>query len=168
MKKLILVIVALVALTSCNQQKIGYVDITKLLEESDAAKDLKKEIEKKGNEFQAKYQQIAADMDAQIKQGKMTQAQAQKKGQELQAAYQQEGNQLQQDSDERSNKLIEDIKEFIKEYAKKNSYTFVLGSNESGNVLYGEEKNDLTEKLIEAINKEYKSEGETTKEIKKK
>jgi outer membrane protein len=168
MKKLILVIVALVTLTSCNQQKIGYVDITKLLEESDAAKDLKKEIERKGNEFQAKYQQIAADMDVQIKQGKMSQAQAQKNGEELQTAYQQEGTQLQQDSEERSNKLIEDIKEFIKEYAKKNSYTFVLGSNESGNVLYGEEKSDLTEKLIEAINKEYKTEGETTKEIKKK
>lgn len=156
MKKLILALVAVVTLASCNQQKMGYVDVSKLMKEYDAVKDLEKEMKDKSDAFQAKYQQIAADMDAQIKAGKMTQAQAQQKGQELQGAYQQEGGMLQKESEDRSNKIIEDVKEFVKEYAKKNGYTFVFGSNESGNVLYGEEKSDLTEKLIDEINKDDK------------
>jgi len=163
MKNLIIALVAIVTLTSCNQQKIGYVDLSKMMKDYDAVKDLEKEMEQKSKDFQAKYQQIAADMDAQAKAGKLSQADYQKQGQELQMAYQQEGGALQADSEERSNKIIEDVKEFVKEYAKKNGYNFVFGASESGNVLYGDEKADLTEKLIEAINKDLKEGDKTEK-----
>lgn len=166
MKKLLIVVVALVALTSCNQSKIGYVDVSKLMKEYDAVKDLEKEMTKKSDDFQAKYQQIAGEMDAQIKAGKMSQKEAQEKGQQLQMAYQQEGQQLQKESQDRSDEIIDDVKAFVKDYAKKNKYSFILGSNESGNVLYGEDKADLTETLIDVINADYENGGKTVKAAK--
>lgn len=166
MKKLIIAVVALVTLASCNQQKTGYVDVAKVMEEYDAVKDMEKEVKAKSDAFQAKYEQIAAEMDAQIKAKKMSQTDAQNQGQQLQMAYQQEGQALQQETEAMQKKLIDDFKEFVKEYAKKNGYAFVLGSNESGNVLYGSEKADLTEKIIDAINEDYGSGDKTEKSAK--
>ena len=52
--------------------------------------------------------------------------------------------------------LIDDMKDLVKEYAKKNSYTYILGTNESGNVLYGAKEFDLTETILDVINADYK------------
>ena len=163
MKNLIIAVVALVTLASCNNQKMGYVNLTDLMKEYDAVKDLEKEMKTKSETFQAKYQQIAAEMDDQIAKGKLSKADAQKQGQDLQRAYQQEGGLLQQESEERSDKIIEDVKEFVKEYAKKKGYSFVFGASESGNVLYGDEKMDLTEEIIDAINADLEAGGASEK-----
>lgn len=157
MKHLFIAIVALITLASCKQTKIGYVDVAKMMKEYEAVKDLEKEMEEKSAAFQAKYQQLAAEIDQQVKQGKLGGAQAQQKGQELQMSYQQEGQQLQKESQDRSDKVVDDLKAFVKEYAQKNGYNFIFGSNDSGNVLYGDEKADLTDTLIDAINEDYEN-----------
>ncbi|TDA83528.1 OmpH family outer membrane protein, partial [Halomonas marinisediminis] len=35
-------------------------------------------------------------------------------------------------------------------------YTYILGKNEAGSVLYGSEANDITETVTEALNASYK------------
>lgn len=163
MKKFFIAVVAVVALASCNQSKIGYVDTEKLVKEYQGYIDVDNQLKVKGEQFAAKYQQIENDLKAQLQAKKITEKEMQQKYQELSGAYQQEGAMLQKDSEERSKKIIDEVKDFVKEYAKKNSYSFILGSNESGNVLYGDEKSDLTEKMIEAINKDYKEGDKTEK-----
>ena len=48
------------------------------------------------------------------------------------------------------------VKDFVAEYGKTNGYTFILGKNEAGSVMFGKEDTDITEVIIEAINTSYK------------
>ena len=38
---------------------------------------------------------------------------------------------------------------------KSNNYNYILGSNEAGSVLYGEESSDLTQEILKALNDGY-------------
>lgn len=163
MKKILIAVVAFVILTSCNQSKIRYVDTEKLVKEYQGYIDVDNQLKAKGEQFSAKYQQMENDLKAQLQERKISEKDLQKKYQELSMAYQQEGGILQKESEERSSKIIEEVKDFVKEYAKKNSFSFIFGSNESGNVLYGDEKYNITEEMIEAINKDYKEKDKTEK-----
>jgi outer membrane protein len=51
--------------------------------------------------------------------------------------------------------LVNTVKDFIKTYGKDNGYTYIYGSNESGNILYGKEELDITVEVTEALNAEY-------------
>lgn len=63
--------------------------------------------------------------------------------------------QLQQRKSELTSKVLSDINTFIKEYAEKHHYTIVLGATNDGNILYAEEKEDITDKLVEELNNRY-------------
>lgn len=60
--------------------------------------------------------------------------------------------------EEMMQEVLDQINVFIKEYSVEKGYDVVLGSTVSGNVLYGEETLDITEELLEALNKHYKGE----------
>lgn len=51
--------------------------------------------------------------------------------------------------------VLNQIDEFIKEYAQKKGYKIVMGTTNSGNVLYGDESLDITDELLDALNKNY-------------
>jgi outer membrane protein len=169
MKKIFIAFIALVSLSACTQQKIGYVDSTELMQDYKAVKDLEKEIEEKQNTLQASYQQVALSFEKEVQDfqensGKMSRKKGEERYQELMMKQQQiqqiqqsESQKLQKESQDKMDVIIDDVKEFVKNYAEKNGFTFILGSNEGGNVLYGDEKLDLTDVLLVAINKEYKN-----------
>ena len=69
-------------------------------------------------------------------------------------------------SQEKMDEIIEEVKDFAKDYAKKNGFSYILGSNESGNVLYGDSQYDLTETLTDAINNQYKEDNKSIDEEK--
>lgn len=51
--------------------------------------------------------------------------------------------------------VLNQINSFIEEYAIEEGYTLVLGTTLSGSLLYGEKSMDITEELIENLNKKY-------------
>jgi len=53
--------------------------------------------------------------------------------------------------------LVKKVKSFVKEYGKDNGYTYILGANEAGSVLYGEEKKDITKEVLKVLNESYKN-----------
>ena len=59
--------------------------------------------------------------------------------------------------------LVKQVKAFVKDYGKKNGYTFILGANEAGSVMYGAEDKDITDAVIKALNGDSK-EVEESKE----
>lgn len=171
MKNIIIAIIAVLTLSACTQQKIGYVDSSDLVQDYKAVKKLEKELGQKQASFQAKYKQIAADFEKEVKEFQSkAKKYSQKKGQakyealmlkqqQIQQAQQAENGQLQKESQERMDAIVDDVKAFVKEYAKTNGYTYILGSNEAGSVLYGDSKLDLTETILAAMNKKFKEEG---------
>lgn len=51
------------------------------------------------------------------------------------------------------------INQYVKDYGKEKGYTYVLGADGTGAVMYAEEKNEVTEEVLAYINQKYKGAG---------
>lgn len=160
-------IMAIVLLASCKQEKIGYVDNVKLMDEYqekiEAETKFKSEEEiltKKRDSMSQAYQ-----LELQAFQTK-AQGMSQKKAQEEYGLLQQKGQflgqQLQQEAQiaQSQNQTILDsiiskVKTEIKAYGKAQGYTYILGGGDGGSVLYGTEPNDLTDEIVKILNDKY-------------
>ncbi len=169
MKKALLVVFGLLVLTSCqNEMKTGFIDNSELIKEYQKRKDIEASFKVKIENFDKKVDSIgkAFQMEAQDFQAKattMAQKDAQQqyqvlgqKQQMLQQQFQMEEQALQKESQVEIDTLIKEVRTFVKDYGKKNGYTYILGSNEAGSVMYGEESKDLTKEILEELNKAYK------------
>ena len=163
MKKIIIGGIILLGFTSC-QDKIAFVDNTKLLNEYQEKKDIESKLkeqiskyEKKRDSISQAFQLEAKNFEAQAQ--NLAQNVAQKKYNELmqksqilQQHLQQEEHKIQLESQTQMDSLLTKVKKFIKEYGKEKGYTFILGANEGGSVLYGNEKKDITNELVKSLN----------------
>jgi outer membrane protein len=64
--------------------------------------------------------------------------------------------QLERRQNEASVELIAVINDAIQSYGKEKDYSLILGATSSGNILYAEDADDLTERIIEKMNADYK------------
>lgn len=167
MKKVILGLV-FITLMACQQEKIGYVDNVKLMNEYQEKIDVEARFKVKADALSKKRDSIsqAFQIEAQAFQSK-AQSMPQQKAQEEYAAFQQKGQfigqQLQQEDQQlqasgqvEMDSVISNVKKEIEAYGKANGYSYILGGGEGGSVLYGTEKNNLTDDIIKMLNKKYK------------
>jgi outer membrane chaperone skp len=167
LKKIIVVATALLSLTAC-QDKIAFVNNTKLLDDYQEKKDIEATLKKQVDAYQLKrdsiskaFQAEAQAFDAQSK--TLPQNVAQKKYNELmqksqilQQHLQQEEMRIQQESQSQMDSLLSKVKKTIKEYGKDKGYSFILGANDGGSVLYGKDNKDITEDVVKYLNSKYK------------
>ncbi len=177
MKRTILVIVAAVAIASCNKSaevkeaKTAYIDTAKLMEEYTAAKDIEEKYKQKGVEMGreletevSKFRTEAESFKANAQANGMEWAQ--KKGAELrqreqQLTYAQQAlmRQLQDESGKELDTLVKQVKSFIQDYGKEKGYDYIYGTGDAATVLYAQEKYDITKEVVALLNDKYKSEG---------
>lgn len=168
MKKLVVAIIALVGLVSCGEQeKIVFVDRTELLKEYQGRKDIETKYKDKFEKLDIKKDSVSKALQIEAKdfqdQAKsMSQAKAQEKYNGLMQKQQYWTEQFQnqeymigQDSQKEIDTLLKKVKKFIGTYGKEHKYTYILGSNDAGSVMYGEESKDITEDVLKALNDEY-------------
>ncbi|MBK0369648.1 OmpH family outer membrane protein [Flavobacterium agrisoli] len=175
MKKALVIIALSISVVACNKPtevkevKTAYVDTSVLMKEYTEAKDLeakyKAQAEEKGKQLQAeinRFKQDAANFQSQAQAN--GQEWAQKRGAELQKREQQLGyaqqqlaQQLQQESGAEMDSLVSGVKKFIKDYGKKNGYSYIYGTGDAATVLYAEEKYDITKEIIKELNDKYKA-----------
>lgn len=171
MKHIFSAVLIALAFTSCQQQKIAYVDNSTLINEIQEKKDLEAKFQVKEEVFKKKADSISQAFQLEVQQTQLTaQKSSQKKAQELMNGLQQkqsllqqqmqfEQQQLAQSFQTEIDSLITKVKDFVKDYGKTNGYTYILGTSESAaSVLYGTDENDLTQTILDALNGEYKSE----------
>ena len=171
MKTILITLIAAITLSSCTQQKIAYVDSSELLKEYKVMKEFEEGMKAKEAIFTSKYKQMQGEIEAEYqafmgKASKMNQKKAAARNQEISQKYQQmqqmqqsEGYQLQQESQTKMKEILKEVTDFVKSYGVKNGYTYILGSSEStGSVLYGDEKLDITDVVLEALNADKKEE----------
>lgn len=69
-------------------------------------------------------------------------------------------NAVSQITQEKSTKLINgvlnQINSFVYQYGKENGYDIIFATTKDGNILYGKDCHDLTEKILSGLNKNYK------------
>ena len=171
MKNIIYILLLFIGLSSCQEnKKIGFVDNGTLINEYQSKKDIETKYQAKDVAFQKRADSIgkAFQLEAQSFQSnanRMTQKEQQDKYQELGQKQQALKQQMQSEQQEiqlafqqEIDTLIIKVKDFVKSYGKENGYTYILGTSETAStVLYGTEENDLTQTILDALNKEYKN-----------
>ena len=167
MKKLAIVFLTIISLTACQQQKIGFVDNSVLINEYQERKDVEARLNTKIEAFKTRTDSLRSAFELEIKEAElkartMSQSAIQTLSQELQQKEQVlsqrvqfEQQQIAQESQTLNDSIINRVKAFVQDYGKSNNYNFILGSNEAGSVLYGEETSDLTQEILKALNENY-------------
>jgi len=167
MKKLAVVFLTIISLTACQQQKIGFVDNSVLVNEYQERKDVEASLNTKIEAFKTRTDSLRSAFELEIKEAElkartMSQSAIQTLSQELQQKEQLlsqrvqfEQQQIAQESQKLNDSIINRVKAFVQDYGKSNNFNFILGSNEAGSVLYGEEASDLTQDILKALNENY-------------
>lgn len=167
MKKIAIVFLTILSFTSCQQQKIGFVDNGILINEYQERVDIEAKLQIQIDAFKKRTDSLRSAFELEIKEAelkarKMSQSDIQKLSQELQQKEQLlsqkvqfEQQQIAQESQTLNDSIIKKVKDFVQTYGKSNSYNFILGSNEAGSVLYGEDASDLTQEILKALNESY-------------
>lgn len=180
MKKSIVAFAIAITLFSCNKEessvtseKTAYIDTVKLMEEYTESKDLQakfkekadvmgKELEGEVKKFQQEAESFRANAQANGQEWAQRKgAELQKREQQLQYAQQAMGQQLQQESSVERDSIVVKVRKYIKDYGKKNGYTYIYGTGDASTVLYAKEGLDLTEKIVKELNDNYKAPAKT-------
>lgn len=169
MKKGFIALLTLVMLSSCQEQtKIGFVDNSKLINDYQKKKDVEAEFQIEIDAFNKRVDSLGQALQAQAaqlqeKDPQMTQKSSQDEYQALSQQYQRfqqesqmEEQQIQRKGQTEIDTLIKTVRAFVKDYGEKNGYSYILGSNEAGSVMYGKESQDLTKEISEALNADKK------------
>jgi len=168
MRKFLWIAISGIILTSCNQQteKTGYVNNTKVVSDFKEMKtaqekwtkrnnEVRAELEEKAKQFQIEvqgYQNIMKSMSKTNREKK--EKELMEKQQILQREQQVKMQEIQQGSQVEIDSIIGKVKDFIKDYGKKNGFTYIYGDTESSNILYGKEEFNLTDKILKELNGE--------------
>lgn len=166
--RIVSLLLVVLVLASCSQNKIGYVDNLGLLE------DYQEKLEAE-NKFNAQVEKLTKKRDSlnqsfqlelqelQTKAKRLSQKDAQdqynllqQRGQFAAQQLQQEEQQIQQSSQAVIDSIVSKIKTEVEAYGKANGYTYILTAGDGGGVLYGNESQDLTKELLTILNDKYK------------
>jgi outer membrane protein len=160
----------LLAAVACQQQKIGYVDNITLMDKYDEKIAIEEKYKSQSEAFGRKRDSISQEFQKQAQEfQQQSQGMSQQKAQEQYGSLQQRGQmigqqlqqeeqQLQQQGQTEMDSLIKKVKAQIKKYGEDNGYDFILGGGEGGSVLYGKEAKDVTDEIVEILNKNYEGE----------
>jgi outer membrane protein len=155
--------------TGVNGRRIVYVQVDSLLKNYEYFEDTRKELESKRyqlenelsnrgrsleNEIQF-FQQRAQTMT--LDQARSTEAQLGKKQQDLIAYRDRSAQTLAQEEADKNSELYDLIYQYIEKYNKDNEYEYVLGYSKGGGILFADSSLNVTQKMIEGLNKEYQA-----------
>ena len=158
----------LVAAASCQeQQKIAFVDNGQVIKDYQMKIDIEAKYKKKDEAYKRRTDSIGQSyqIDAQQTQqtlSKLSQKQQQEGSQQfsqkwqlIQQQLEYEQRQMEQLFSKEMDSVITSVNEFVNGYGKKNGYTYILGKNQAGSVMFGKEENDISESVTKAINEAY-------------
>ncbi len=172
MKNRIALVLFTLLVTACQNNKIGFVDNGKVINAYQAKVDIEKAFKLKEEAFKKNIDSVSLAFqleakDFQAKASRMAPKKAQaaydklmEKQQLLQQQTQLQQENIQKEFQEKIDSAISKMQRFVKDYGINNGYTFILGKNEAGSVLYGKEALDITEQVIKELNEAHNKEKE--------
>lgn len=153
----------LLAAPARAQEKIGYVDLQRALNESDAGKKAKEEFKVEVEKLQAKLKKQKDDIDRLkdqlekralvMKDEERTNAEEEyrRKLRDFERDYKDSQSDLQRKDNELTGAILKDLQEVIREFGEREGFTVILEASNSA-VLYGARSADLTDRIIEQYN----------------
>lgn len=182
MKKSILALGLVAMFFSCNKSsdsagefKAAYVDSSKLMKDYEEVKQIdskyKIKSEEEGKSLEGEITKFQKEVqtfqeNARLKGQAWAEQRAgelQKKEQELQYKQQLLVQSLQTESGKEMDSVIQKVKKYIADYAKKNNLDFVFNTEDASTVIYGKEQYDITDKILSELNAKYKGDAAASK-----
>lgn len=148
---------------SAADVKIGYVDMQRALNSSEAGKEAKEQLaarlKKYQDEINGKQDELKKLKDELEKQGMLLSETAragkerdyQLKLKEFQRFTKDAQDELQGKDEEFTRKILEEMDKVIKEYGRTNGYAFIFAKNDSL-MVYANDKADVTEEVLRIFN----------------
>ncbi|WP_157716540.1 OmpH family outer membrane protein [Roseivirga ehrenbergii] len=153
-----------------GNDQLVYVDSNKLLSEYQGMVDAQNDYKKLSLEWQARIDTLTMDVQNELKRhekevSKMTTKEKGLSEQLIRSKQQQlityqkaiQEKAAQEDS-QRTQAVIEEVNAYIEEFGKKRSYKIILGATSMGNILYAQEGIDITDEVVEGLNRRYRGE----------
>lgn len=194
MKKIMMLAVVALSFVACNKEttattdtgkttsategsKTAYIDTEKLVKDYQQFKDFEAKFKTMSDRMQTelesdmkKFQRDVLDLqqNAQSKGMEWAQnreAELTRRQQTLAEKEQNFMRKFQEESAVERDSMISEMKDFIKDYGKKNGYDYIYGTGDAASVLYAKEEYDLTEEILNLLNKQY--EEKTGKKVEK-
>lgn len=163
-----IVAIAVIFYLHFASEKIAYVDSTKLVNSYQGMVDARAMYQQKSAVWKANIDTLASEVQKAIKdyekeKGKMT-AKEKEVTQELIRTKQKQLNDYQKALSEKAalednqltSKVLNEVNAFIKSYGDQYGYKIILVATQYGNIAYAEEGLDITDVILEGLNKEYK------------
>ena len=147
--------------------QIAYIDNNKLLNNYKGMLDARKAFEQKATTWQANVDTLTSEVQKAImdyekestkmskKEKSLSQQLIKTKQQQLQNYQQAIQQQYQQEDAQMTEQVLAKVNTFLTEYGKKNSYQVIFGANQSGNIIYAVDAMDITDQVLEELNKNY-------------
>ena len=142
--------------------KLGYIDMQRALNASEAGKEAKEQlatrVKKYQEEINTKQENIKKLKDELEKQGMLLSESAraakekdyQQRLKEFQRFTKDAQDELQGKDEEFTRKILEGMEKIIQEFGRKNGYTFIFVKNEG--MLFVDDKADVTEEVLKLLN----------------
>jgi len=153
-----------------DKMRVGYVNSKYLIANYEGFKAATKDYQQKAGKWQANIDTLAKELTARkqeyaknkaglsANERKLSEELIQTKQSQL-AQYQQGIQQkAQQEDQQMTGAVIEEINAFLKDYGKKRNFQIIFGATDMGNIVYATDALDLTEEVLEAMNKQYRGE----------
>ncbi|WP_340076406.1 OmpH family outer membrane protein [Leptobacterium sp. I13] len=150
-----------------SQSELVYVDVNKLLDGYTRTKIEREAFNKKASALKANVDSLLVDWQNELKiyereRSSMTKKELELKQELLSNKQQQLNNyqqaiqrQIQEEDQKVTQTVINDINDYVKEYGKNKGYRIVFGASGSGNIMYADEASNLTQEILEGLNKQY-------------
>ncbi|HXE95057.1 MAG TPA: OmpH family outer membrane protein [Dongiaceae bacterium] len=142
--------------------KLGYIDMQRALNSSEAGKEAKEQlaarVKKYQDEINSKQEEIKKLKDDLEKQGMLLSESAraskekdyQQRLKEFQRFTKDAQEELQGKDEEFTRKILEGMEKIIQEFGRKNGYTFIFVKNEG--MLFADDKSDVTDEVLKLLN----------------
>ncbi|WP_431160490.1 OmpH family outer membrane protein [Flagellimonas beolgyonensis] len=150
-----------------SNSELAYVDVNKLLLGYERAKVDRETFTRKTSVMKANVDSLMTDWQNELKvyekeRASMTKKELALKQELLQNKQQQINNyqqvvqkQIEQEDQKMTQTVINDINDYVKAYGKEHNHLIIFGAQGNGNIMYADKGTDLTDKILEGLNKQY-------------
>jgi outer membrane protein len=159
------------SMTVAHTGNIAYFNMDSVLVNWNLFFEMQQELDAKQKQMEAEFssktqafQKRVEDAQYKMQRGLVTRAEAEELGQQLQVEEQSLLNlqnnytvQLQEEGVVKNRQMIDKIEQYLKKFNQDKGYSFIFSYTFGGNLMYGDRAMDITDEVIEGINKEYPS-----------
>jgi outer membrane protein len=159
-------LMVMIALQFDKDNSIVYVDAMKLMNSYKGMQSARKEFEAKAGAWRSNLDTLKMEVDSKMKEYTSKSKTLSKREKELmeelintkQEQFMNYQNvvaeKIQKEDQELTTRVLSKVNDYIKKYGERNGYDIIMAATQYGNIVYAEQRKDITEEVLEGLNKE--------------